>query len=300
MYPIAIAAPDYDGYSISPVSKLETQYGLQHTLNWLFNSHVTNVRKAINDMLIVDPYMINMKDLQNPEPGKLIRMRRPAWGRGVRDAVMQLAVNDVTRQHISDASWIIGWMNNIVGVDESMMGSLRQGGPERLTKSEFQGTRQSSMTRLEHMAKVVSMQAMQDIAYFFAAHTQQMMTEDAYVNTIGEWQMRLEKEHGLNVKNNRMKVRPQDLLIDYDVVCRDGSIPSPNDANVWVEMFQTVAEHPELNQRFDIVRIFEKIARANGEKNVQEFYRIVPDEQVMADVEKGNLVPQAQVANGGI
>lgn len=298
MYPVTMAAPDYDGYSIAPVSKLETQYGLQHTLNWLFNSHITNVRKALNDMFVVDPYMINIKDLQTPEPGKLIRMRRPAWGRGVRDAVMQLNVTDVTQQNIGNASWIINWMNNLVGTDESMMGSIRQGGPERLTKAEFQGTRQSSFSRLEHMAKVVSMQAMQDIAYFFASHTQQLMSEETYVNTVGEWETRLKKEYGIEPENSRIKVSPADLLIEYDIEYRDGSIPSTESAQVWLQMFQTVAEHPELNQRFDIVRIFEKIARAHGEKNVQEFYRMMPDEQVMNEVNKGNLVPQAQVANG--
>lgn len=298
MYPVTMAAPDYDGYSVAPISKLETQYGLQHTLNWLFNSHITNVRKALNDMFVVDPYMINIKDLQTPEPGKLIRMRRPAWGRGVRDAVMQLSVSDVTQNHIGNASWIINWMNNLVGTDESMMGSMRQGGPERLTKAEYQGTRQSSMSRLEHMAKVVSMQAMQDIAYFFASHTQQLMSEETYVNTIGEWEARLKKEFNINPKNNRMKVSPKDLLIEYDVDYRDGAIPSPDSAGIWMELFQVVAEHPELNQRFDIGRIFEKIARSHGEKNVQEFYRLMPDEQVMNEVNKGNLVPQAQVANG--
>lgn len=299
-YPVAVAAPDFDGYSAAPVSKLETQYGLQHTLNWLFNSHITNVRKALNDMLVVDPYMINIKDLQTAEPGKLIRMRRPAWGRGVRDAVMQLDVRDVTQQHIGDASWIINWMNNLVGTDESMMGSMRQGGPERLTKAEFNGTRNAAMTRLEHMAKVVSMQAMQDIAFFFASHTQQLMSQETYVNTVGEWEQRLKSEYGLDIKDSRMKVNPNDLLIEYDVDYRDGSIPSPDSAGVWMELFTLIAEHPELNQRFDITRIFSKIARANGEKNVQEFYRIVPDQQVMDAVGQGNLVPQAQVANGGM
>ena len=298
MYPIAMASPDYDGYSIAPISKLETQYGLQHTLNWLFNSHITNVRKALNDMLVVDPYMINIKDLQTSEPGKLVRMRRPAWGRGVRDAVMQLQVNDVTRQHIGDASWIINWMNNLVGTDESMMGSLRSGGPERLTKAEFNGTRNASMTRLEHMAKLISMQAMQDIAYFFASHTQQMMSNDTYVKTTGEWEARLRAEFAVDnnqMKSGRMKISPADLLIEYDIEYRDGSIPSAESAQIWMEMFTIIAEHPELNQRFDITRIFEKIARAHGEKNVKEFYRVVPDNQVSADVAKGNLVPAQQV-----
>ena len=79
MYPVAVASPEYDGYSITPIGRLEVLYGLQGVLDWLFNSHVANVRKAINDMLIVDPYLVNINDLKDPEPGKLIRLRRPAW-----------------------------------------------------------------------------------------------------------------------------------------------------------------------------------------------------------------------------
>ena len=247
-------------------------------------------------MFVVDPYMINIKDMQTPEPGKLIRMRRPAWGRGVRDAVMQLNVNDVTQQHIGNASWIINWMNNIVGIDESMMGTQRQGGPERVTKGEFMGTRQSAMTRMEHMAKVISMQAMQDIAYFFASHTQQLMTKDMYVNTVGEWQRRLQNEFGTQVKQNRMKVTPQDLNIDYDVELRDGSNFAGQGADTWMQMFTLIAEHPELNAKFDVQRIFEHIARSNGVKNVEEFYRVMPDQQVQQEVAAGNLVPNPNSA----
>lgn len=35
-------------------------------------------------LIVFDPYMINAKDLINAKPGEvtLIRLRRPAWGRG--------------------------------------------------------------------------------------------------------------------------------------------------------------------------------------------------------------------------
>lgn len=300
MYPVTMAAPTFDGYSISPISKLETLHGLQETLNWLFNSHIANVRKAVNDMLVVDPYMLNINDLKDPGPGKLIRMRRPAWGRGVRDAVMQLQVTDVTRQNISDSAWILSWMNNIVGSDESMMGSLRQSGPERLTRGEFEGTRQSAMSRLQYIGKLVGVQALQDIAYFFASHTQQLMSEDTYVKTVGEWEDRLKSEFGPLAQQGKMKVSPSDLLIDYDVELRDGSIPNDDSLQFFSEVFQTIAEHPELNQEFDIKRVFKHIARSRGVKNVREFYRnpegtqqpqIMQNEEVQREVERGNLIP---------
>ena len=296
MYPVACAAPDYDGYSAAPVSKLETLYGLQHTLNFLFNSHIANVRKSLNDMFVVDPYMINYNDLKDPGPGKLIRLRRPAWGKGVKDAVMQLNVQDVTQQNINNSGWILSWMNNIAGADESMMGSLRTGGPERLTGAEFQGTRQSAMGRLGYVAQVISMQAMQDIGYFFASHTQQEMSQETYVDTVGRWEEVLKTEYGAGAK---MKATPFELNVEYDVEIRDGSIPGSNYSPVWQQMFETIANHPELNEKFDIGRIFQHIARNNGAKNVNEFLRsatgaevqpeVVGDEEAMREVERGNL-----------
>jgi len=296
MYPVACSSSNFDGYSIAPLSKLETLGGLQHVLDFLFNSHIANVRKALNDMFVVDPYMINYNDLKDPEPGKLIRLRRPAWGKGVRDAVMQLNVTDVTQQNIGDANFVLSWMNNISGADESMMGAMRKGGPERLTGMEFEGTRSSAMGRLGYIAQIIGLQAMQDIGYFFASHTQQLMTQEAYVDTIGRWQEQLDREYG---EGAQLKATPFDLLIDYDVEIRDGSIPGSNFSQVWVQMFETIANHPELYQSFDITRIFKHIARNSGAKNVSEFLRQggqmqpqqMGDEEAVREAERGNLVP---------
>jgi len=294
MFPIAVAAPDFDGYGTSPVSRMETLYGLQHTLDWMFNSHVQNVRKVINDTLIVDPYLINVPDIENSREGGIIRTRRPAWGRGVKDSVMQLNVADVTRGHVVDASIIREAMDKIGATDSWTMGSLRSGGPERLTGKEFEGTRQGGFTRLERMAKIVGVQAMQDIGYMFAYHTQQFMSEDVFVKITGRWQERLMMEYG---DATHLKVSPYDLLVDYDLKVRDGSIPGGNYSGVWENMFQLMAEHPELQQKFDLVRIFKHIVRNNGAKNTEEFIKVqqLPDEQVSQQVQEGNLVPTGQI-----
>jgi len=291
MYPIATASPDFDGYSVLPLARSEMLYGMQTVLDWLFNSHIANVRKAINDMLVVDPYLINIADLKDPEPGKLIRMRRPAWGKGVKDAVQQLAVNDITKGNISDSAMIVQWMQKIGAADESMMGSLRQGGPERLTGQEFQGTRAGAMGRLEKVAKIISYQGMHDLAYMFASHTQQLMTQDTYVKTTGSYQEELTAIYG---DVSRLKVSPYDLLINYDVIPKDGSIPGSSDASSMLKMYEIMAQNPELAQKFDMVRIFEYIAMESGAKNISNFKiqpKAVPDDIVAREQQKGNLVP---------
>ena len=298
MFPVAVCAPDFDGYSPIATSRMEILDGMQGTLDWLMNSHIANVRKAINDMIIVDPYLVNMNDLKDPKPGKLIRLRRPAWGRGVDKVAQQLVVNDITKANMGDASLIIQYMQQIGGTDNPMMGSLRTGGPERLTKGEFQGTAMGAISRLERIAKMIGLQGMQDIGYMFAHHTQQFMTEETYVNTTGQWPEDIINE--LQPQRGRVKVTPWDVLVDYDLLVRDGSVPGGNFADVWTQLFQIIASQPALLQKFDIVRIFKHIARNVGAKNVEEFElkqvpqvqgQVMSDEGVAEGERKGDLVP---------
>lgn len=295
MYPVAVASPEYDGYSITPIGRLEILYGLQHTLDFLFNSHISNVRKAINDMLIVDPYLVNIEDLKTPEPGKLIRLRRPAWGRGVDKVVQQLAVQDITRLNISDSAYITSWMDRISGADGPMQGATRMSGPERLTGVEFQGTRSSAMSRLQRVAMIIGLQAMQDIGTMFAVHTQQYMSQSTYVSIVGNHAEQLMKILG----SKKKEVTLYDLAVNYDIIPRDGSIPGGNFSQAWLELFKTIGTTPELIQQFDVVRIFMYIAHQLGAKNVEDFRRVtaqtqtqtMPDEEAMRQVEAGNLVP---------
>lgn len=296
MYPLAVASPEFDGYSITPIGRMEILSGLQGTLDFLFNTHVANVRKAINDMLVVDPFLVNINDLKDPKPGKLIRLRRPAWGRGVDKVVQQLAVQDITRANIADSSYITQWMDRISGADQSMQGTLRQGGPERLTRTEFQGTRGSAVSRLQRLAMIIGMQFMQDIGTMFAVHTQQYMSKDAYVRIAGPYQEQLQQVFG---DKKRVKVSPSDVAINYDIIVRDGSVPGGNFSDAWIEMFKVITSNPELMQTFEVTRIFTYIAQQMGAKNVEDFKRnvgriqpqVMPDEQVATEAQKGNLIP---------
>ncbi len=297
MYPMAVASPEFDGYSITPIGRMELLSGLQHTLDFLFNSHIANVRKAINDMLVVDPYLVNINDLKDPQPGKLIRLRRPAWGRGVDKVVQQLEIKDITRANIQDSAYITGWMDRISGADQSMQGAQRQGGPERLTGIEFQGTRSSAVSRLQRIAMIIGMQFMHDVGNMFAVHTQQYMSRDSYVKIVGRHEDQIQKIFGEGA--GRQKASPDDIRVAYDLIPRDGSVPGGNFSNVWVEMFKIIGTSQELMQEFDITRIFMYIAHELGAKNVEDFKRNInqiqpstmPDEQVSREVDRGNLVP---------
>lgn len=306
MFPVCVAAPDFDGYSPVSFSRLEILSGMQTVIDWMFNSHIANVRKAINDMLIVDPFLLNMKDLESPEPGKLIRLRRPAWGKGqAKDAVHQLVVNDITANNLKDVNFVIEYMQQIMGVDSASMGSLRTGGPERLTSSEFRGTTQAATSRLERVAKVTGMQAMQDIGYMFAFNCQQLIGEETWLRSVGDWPKTIMEELGPNVQKGRVAVKPSDLYISYDVIPRDGSVPGGNFNESWLKLYEMVIGDAQLRQQVDILRLYEHIAVNLGMKNVSDFrvqpvqVGTAPDEQIQQQVQAGNMVPLNGATYGG-
>jgi hypothetical protein len=296
MYPLAIAAPDSDGYSAAPVSRMEMLVGLQGIANWMLNSHVANVRKVMNDMLVVDPSRIVLKDLLSPWPGKIVRLRRGGWGRGVEGAVKQLNVQDVTRSNIPDSAYIAEIMQRVSAAVDSAQGIVRAGG-ERRSATEYRATASNALSRLEHIAAIISMQFFRPVAYILASQTQQFMSTAVYTKMVGSWPEELAAIYG----KEGLEIAPEDILVDFDVIARDGSIPAAGAANadLLVQLFQIISSNPELSNQFDVARLFERIATSLGDKNVRDFIKQqpqtqvtpVPTEDLLRAAEQGNVVP---------
>jgi hypothetical protein len=148
---------------------------------------------------------------------------------------------------------------------------------------------------------IIGMQFMQDIGTQFAVHTQQYMSQDAYVNVAGRYAQQL-MQNFTNGKT-RGRVSPSDLAINYDLIVRDGSIPGGNFNSSWIELFKTIGTNEMLMQEFDVTRIFTYIAQQMGAKNVEDFKRnvnniqarTVPDEEVAKQVQAGNFIPSGAV-----
>lgn len=297
--PIAVCAPDYDGYSANPISRLGIVHDIQNLINFLYSSHIQNVRKAINDMFVIDPSVISYHDVANPEPGKLIRMRRAAWGKGQLDqAIKQFDVRDVTQGHVADSMHLSEIMQQVSSATDNIKGTFPNR-TSRISASEANSARSSSLSRLEKTARIISMQSMVPIGYMFASHIQQLMEEDTYVKAIGETGQRLIEDFGVEPDRGRVPVSPLDLVVNYDVIPHDGTIPGAEDAQTWIQLYQIIASDGMLRQSFDMQKIFKHIARQMGAKNVDDFVakaqnvkpQVQEDANVQREVDKGNLVP---------
>lgn len=303
-FPVAVIAPDYDGHTVTPPSRMGLIQDMQQVIDFLYSSHLLNIRKAINDMFIVDPKLVNIHDVSDPEPGKLIRMRRMAWGQGrIDEGIKQLEVADVTQQHIEEGNYLLNIMEESTGATDMAKGITQNQG-SRVSATEAQGARQSVLSRMQKAARIIGMQGHQPLGELLALQTQQLMDDEQWVQVIGEAGERNRNRLSQEVEGGKVAVQPEDIVIPFDVQAVDPSVPGSEDLETWTDLYQTVAQNPQLAQQFDMVRMFKHIARQMGAKNVDDFIQrmnppqVMEDQNVEEEARKGNLEPVQNQSNG--
>ena len=179
------------------------------------------------------------------------------------------------------------------GAVESMQGTF-QGG-ERRSAEEARMTHMSGVGRVEKMARIISEQAMGDLGYMIASHTQQFLSREQYVNITGRLQEDLISIYGLDPNTARVPVGPADVAnIDYDVIIRDGSLPSSAFVTENVQLLQLALSDPNIYAEFDTGRWMAELAKNMGIKNINDFRvkaDVLPTAQVEEAVANGEIQP---------
>ena len=104
-----------------------------------------------------------------------------------------------------------------------------------------------------------------------------------------------------------VNISPGDILGQFDIPPQDGTLPTDKMelTQVWKELFSTIASNEGLvgSGRYNMVGIFEHIARLMGAKDVDKFINQQPQGQpipqpgVMADDQLENMVQQGNAVS---
>lgn len=297
-HPVATIAPDSDGHTSVPVAVLEREYPLQHAIDWLWKSHVANVRKAINNMFVVDPSRININDAVDSKFGMLVRSRAAAWGQDVKSAFMQLPVQDVTKGHIQDIGFLMALDSKVFTSDQAKGYQERSG--ERVSAAEAKDTRTAFLSKMEKAARIGAMQAHYDIAEQMGFNTVQMLEESQVVKILGQYKDIVLQEYGMDF--DYAKVDPLQLDVAFDVVAQDGNIPGGENAPTWERLLSVASKSPEVFNSLDLPRVWLHIARLLGAKNPEEFRkrpltsRVEDQTSIEKGEQQGNLVRPEELA----
>ena len=282
-YPFDVFEYEIGGYELFNRSLLEVSRPLNDVLTWLFNSHFYNVRKTLNDQFIVDPSMLVMKDLEDPNPGRLIRVKPAAYGKDVRGFMSQFPVSDVTAKHMGDAEIVRQLGQRITGVTDNILGMMQPGG--RKTATEVRTSSNFAANRLKTTVEWMSACGWAPWAQKLIQTTQQMYDQDRKYRIVGDLSQWGERY---------LNVTPEDIRGFYDFVPVDGTVPVDRfaQANLWQQIMQGMERMPMVAQQYDMGRLFAFVAQLAGLRNITQFrIQTVPNAQMQQQVASGASVP---------
>jgi len=289
-YPFSVNEIEPDAYALSNRGYPEINKGVQNTMDWLFNAHMYNVRSALNNLLVIDPTKVNMKDLTDPLPGGLIRLR-PGARLTPGEAVQQLNIADVTRTHVSDMNTMVGIGERAHGVSDAMTGTQTKSG--RRTATEIRSSNTAAAGRQKVTTEYMSCLGFDDFSQQILMNSQQYFDADMKLRIVGDL--------AINAGPAFMQVNPGLIAGNYDFVTIDGALPLDRMAqvNLWKEILQAIMTSPQIMMQYDIGRIFAYIAQLAGIRNVDRFKIQVMEPGQMpgpGDVPMNQLPPSSNPA----
>lgn len=288
-FPYDLIFYEVDGYVLDIRGMMEIGKDLNSTASWLLNSHMFNVRKALNDQLIYDPSRIVAKDMLDGGPGKMIRVKPNAYGSNIRDMVYQLPVQDVTRQHIGETQLVSELMQRILGVNDNVMGSLDPGG--RKTATEVRTASTFSISRLKTIAEYFSATGFSPLTQKLVQNTQQFYFLEASEQNPPTEVFRIVGDMVDAMES--IEITPEAISGFFDFVPVDGTLPIDRlaQANLLKEVVQVLAGVGG----YDLDGLVNWIAKLSGVQGLQRFkLQVAPDQVVQEQAKRGNLVPNNQ------
>jgi len=282
-YPFDVISCEVEGYNVFNRSMLEILDPLNKTMEWLFNSHFYNVRAALNNIFVFDPSMIHVRDLEEPGPGKHVRLKPAAYGQDVRTLLHQFPVADVTRSNLNDSEVVASLAQRVTGVNDNVMGAVNSGG--RKTATEVRSSTTFGVNRLKTNCEWFSAMGFSPLCMKMTMNTQQLYSAERKYRIVGD---------GGQFAEKYMQITPKDIAGFFDFVPVDGTLPIDRFAqvNTWQMLLSNLAKVPGMMQGYDLPRIFAFVAQLGGLKNLERFrVQVVPDGVMEQQAAAGNVVP---------
>lgn len=282
-FPYSVGEYSPDMHEVTNAGLNETIDQIQSVISWFINSHITSVRKTIQNFFVVDPAGIEVKDFVERKP--VIRLKPDKANQGVDRFIKQMEVRDVTASHIGDAMQMHNIAQIVTGINDNALGQFHTG---RRSAAEARNVNAGTAARLKTHALLIFRSALEPMARQMLSNLQDGLTAETYVRVLGE-------QADPNAYQSFVKVTKDDLHGDYDFEVFDGTLPSERNVQA-----QTVGEFiiqllgnpnsiPLLG--YDPRKLTDEWLELRGIRNPKRF--------LMDQARQAELTAIARIQNGG-
>jgi len=285
-----------DRYAAFTPGSGELNDGIQRFSNFLINSSIRSVMTTMFNRYLFDPLLVEQVDLDNPAPGRNIRITEEAhelirMGHPLAGMLQQVSAVDVSGANVGMFNVLYNQGQRMLAANDTAQGMPL---PDKRTLGEVQATMQASSKRLQMVAKLIDRQLIADLARKGMVTRQQLTSAAQWVRITGDMAKRL----GVD----QIRAMPQDLYCEADYIPHTPT-QSPDPARIaqtWIDLLQTYARIPGLQAPMPDGRVMnphalvEQIAQAMGVNYFDQLYiqaSVQPDEVVQQQAQAGNIVP---------
>jgi hypothetical protein len=262
-FPFDIMETEVEAYGQYNRGIPEIMEPIQNTMDWLINTHFFNTRAMLNNLFVVDPTKVVMKDFENPNPGGFIRLKPEAYGQDLRTFFHQVPMQDITQNNFNDLSMMQMMAERVLGVNDQIMGAMGTGG--RKTATEIRTSTGFGVNRLKTVTEYLSATA-------FTSHAQKLVINSQQYYT-AEKKFRIAGSLALDAGKQFVQVTPDLITGSFQFVPVDGTLPVDRMAqvNLWKEILMGLGRMPQIATQYDLGRIFAWMANLAGLKNINQF-----------------------------
>jgi len=304
-FPAVQGEYDFDPHTLFSQSFYEGVEGMQDLLNWIYNSHMDNVRRFLNDSLIFNQRAIELRDITKPHPAKIIRLTKEfadyqmKSGTPISNFIQQLNVSDVTSTHLRDAEVIVDLMQRRVHASDAMQGIESE---IKRTATEISKVAASGNNILGQMAMLIYAQALIPMVEQAVINNQRFLTEARYYRIIGDYAKDIITPDPNYRDGNAVRVGRDELQGYFDFPINDGRLPmQPEEqAETWLKALEVMGKIPPVTMQYDAAAVFREFVRSMGIKNLDDFKiqaKVVPNDLLAGLVQQGNAAP---IPGGGM
>jgi hypothetical protein len=294
-FPYAVIEPYPDILAFMSQGLMELTQPLADHVNFLFNSHMANVRRVIKNLILADPSRVDLADVLDNSDGGIIRLLPTAYGTDPAAAVKQLQIQDVTSGHFQNLQILLEFWERITGATSQMFGQISSG---RRTAYELQGVFRQAGSRMKMMADLMSSEGVAPLTEQMAMLRQENMTTEQFVRLAGKTAESLGVSADM-VMNDFLNVSPKMISGVFTFPAEEGVLPYDRAAaaEILEDVFGKVAQFPFLTQAFDPVAIFKELMRQKGLHHIDEFLQngLKTESMIMTPDQLGELYASKKI-----
>jgi len=292
-FPIAVMDSCLDVHAAVSAGHIELAKGIQEHIDFLYNTRQANIRLGLYMAFLYDPRFVEEADLLSTQPGLRMRLRGDLLAgqpRSMTEIVHQLDVRDVTASFLGDIGLQAQMLKQTLGAPDVLQGLPTE---ERHSATEMGGVIQHARTRAGQLGALMWGQGVVPWGMLEISDCQQYLSVEEYYRLSEEAARNWESTRGYALVGpaavqGKVKVAPVDVTMP---VGREQMGP------IWAQLLMALAKSP-LAAQYDLGGMFEQMAAAMGLKNIGDYRRkspiqtqVMPDEELKAEVGRGNLVP---------